>query len=85
MTLTLELPIELERNLSSRAEEVGLPLDDYVLELLQSEIQVMPQTGKELVEYWRKAGVIGMLDNVEDSAAHARALRAQAETRQQQP
>jgi hypothetical protein len=40
-----------------------------------------PQTGAELVDYWRREGLIGYRSDIADSASHARRLRRQAESR----
>ena len=42
----------------------------------------MPTHGAELVTWWEKKGVIGTHPEITDSAAYARTLRRQAETRQ---
>jgi hypothetical protein len=54
MTITLELPQELEQELSFEAEKINLSLSEYILRLL-SVRQVLnnpPKTGAELVTYW---------------------------------
>ncbi len=83
MTLTLELPKELESDLANEAEEVGLSLPEYTLRLLLARplLQTTPKSGAELVTYWQNAGVIGMRNDIHDSQQHARKLRAQAEHR----
>ena len=60
MTITLELPQELEQELSVEAEKINLSLSEYILRLL-SVRQVLnnpPKTGAELVNYWQKEGLI---------------------------
>lgn len=42
------------------------------------------RSGADLVAYWREAEVIGTRLDIEDSQAHARKLRNDAETRQWQ-
>jgi hypothetical protein len=83
MTLTIDLPQDLERELSTEAAEIGLPLPEYALRLLYS--RQLPEktlnTGSELVEYWQNAGLIGARKDIVNSQAYARQLRAQAETR----
>ncbi len=83
MTLTLELPQELERRLTAEAGRVGLPLDRYALRLLSGgpRDRSRPTNGAELVDYWRSEGVIGSRPEIEDSQAHARKIRRQAERR----
>ena len=83
MTLIVELPQDLERALSAEAAALGLPLLEYALRLLYSRQVVgqKPETGSELVAYWQNAHLIGMRQDVGDSQAYARQLRAQAEMR----
>lgn len=83
MTLTLELPQELEQKLSTEASRLGLPLEQYALRLLGSDsaLKRQPRNGAELVEHWRRTGVIGSRLDIQDSQAHAREVRRQAERR----
>lgn len=83
MTLTLELPRDLEHRLTTEASRLGLPLEKYALRLLgvAPQAETHPTTGAELVAYWRREGVIGSRPDIEDSQAHARALRHRAERR----
>lgn len=83
MTLTLELPQDLERRLTVEATRLGLPLEKYALRLLHEapKAETRLSTGAEVVAYWRREGVIGSRPEIEDSQAHARAVRRQAERR----
>lgn len=82
MTLTLELPQELERKLSAEAARLGIPLEQYALRRLgDAGSAVRPRSGAELVEYWRRECVIGSRPEIEDSQAYAREIRRQAERR----
>ncbi len=83
MTLTIQLPEELQRELSAEAKRLGLAVDEYALRLLSDRVQVVrgPRNGGELVAFWEAEGVIGSRDDVADAAAHARSLRARAEHR----
>lgn len=84
MTLTLDLPLELERELSEEAQRQGLPLADYALHLLATSRPTrtaMPQTGDELVAYWEREGLLGSRSDDIDSSAYARDLRDRAERR----
>lgn len=83
MTITLELPQELERELSNEAARQGVPLAEYALRLLATgrPIREMPATGAELVSYWQSEGLMDGREDVADSQAHARHLREQAEYR----
>ena len=84
MTLTLELPEDLERELAREAADLGLPLEQYALRILADARQRAsgtPLTGPDLVEFWRRAGVIGSRPEIEDPVAYARALRERAQHR----
>jgi hypothetical protein len=84
MTITLDLPREIERELEAEATRLGIPLRDYALRLLTREHPpaARPMSGAELVDYWRREGVIGSRPEIEDSGAHSRRLRRRAETRE---
>jgi hypothetical protein len=84
MGITLDLPDELESELSAEAARLGLSLPEYVLRLLSTARAVgnRPKTDAELVEYWQAEGLIGTRPEIADSQAHARQLREQAERRE---
>jgi len=86
MTITLDLPPELERKLAAEASRRGVPLSDYLLSVLSNGGQAAPsvRTGAELVAYWQSAGVVGIRQDICDSQHHARELRAKAEHREWQ-
>ena len=86
MSITLDLPQELENELATEAAQLGPPLSAYVLRLLSTRSLVgpVPTTGAELVAYWQREGVIGMWPEIVDSPAHARQLRHKAERRIQE-
>ena len=82
MTLMLELPIDVEADLTAEAARHGLPLQDYVIRLLSTAVQgPMATTGAELVEYWRREGLVGTRMDITDSQQHARTLRESVERR----
>ena len=83
MTLTIELPKDLERQLAAEADRLGLPLSQYALRLLATgrSPSARPVNGAELVDYWRGESLIGSRSEIEDSQEHARELREQAERR----
>lgn len=84
MTITLELPQELEQRLSLEAEKIDLSLSEYILHLL-SVRQILtnpPKTGAELVNYWQSEGLIGSHPDIQDSQEYARQIRHAAEHRQ---
>lgn len=83
MTLTIDLPQDLARELAIEAGKLGIPLSDYALRLLYSRelTEKKPETGDELVAYWQEAGLIGSRKEIDDSQLYARQIRTQAETR----
>jgi hypothetical protein len=83
MSITLDLPQELESELATEATKLGVSLAEYVLRLLSTRSLVgpMPTTGAELVAYWQREGVIGTRPEIADSQAHARQIRRKAERR----
>jgi hypothetical protein len=85
MNITLELPSELEHELSTEASQFKLPLAEYILRVLSFRpfLPNPPKTGIELVAYWESVGVVGSRPDMTDSQEHARKLRNQAENREQ--
>jgi hypothetical protein len=83
MTLVLDLPAELERDLAARAAELQLPLAEYAVRVLAGAGVASPEltTGAELVAYWRAEGLIGTKPEIADAPEHARTLRRDAERR----
>ena len=84
MTISLNLPPDLENALNTEASQLNLPLSEYILHIL-SVRQVLnnpPKTGAELVAYWQNVGVINSRPDITDSQAYARNLRQEAETRE---
>lgn len=86
MTITLNLPRELEEELSQEAARLGLPLAEYALRVLASSRTLPasgdePLTGAELVEYWTREGIIGSRRDIEDPVAFARELRERNQNR----
>ena len=84
MNLVLDLPPELESELTAEAARLGLPLSEYVLRLLAGGRTLRPtlRTGAELLSYWQGEGLIGTRPEIEDSSAHARVVREQAQRRE---
>lgn len=86
MTLTLDLPNELERALAAEAAELGIPLEEYALRVLaegrvSADESPIARTGAELVDFWRREGLIGDRPDITDSVEYARELRRRAERR----
>jgi hypothetical protein len=84
VTITLELPQELEHKLAEEAEQLGLSLPEYALRVLAEGrlAGTLPRTGAELVAYWQREGLVGSRPDISDSQEHARRIRAAAERRQ---
>ena len=85
MTVTIELPQELEEALTAEAAQLQLPLEEYVVRLLASGRSVSAEigSGEELVAYWRREGLIGSRPDIADAQSYARQLRERAERRLQ--
>jgi hypothetical protein len=84
MSLTLDLPEDLESELLTEAAKLGLSLPEYVVRVLSisSAVCDKPRTGAELVEYWHAQGLVGTRTDVKDSQVRAREIREQAERRE---
>jgi hypothetical protein len=84
MSILLELPPELEKELGGEAARLGLSLSEYALRVLAAGRVPgpPPRNGAELVAYWQGAGLVGTRPEIEDAPQHARTLRQQAERRE---
>ena len=84
MTLMLELPTDVEADLAAEAERQGVPLEEYALRLLSTAVHGHAlKSGAELVDYWRREGILGSRMDITDSQQHAATLRESAERRNQ--
>lgn len=83
MSIIVDLPEELENELSAEATHLGLSLPEYVLRILSTGLVLgrAPKTGAELVDYWQNEGLIGNRRDISDSQARARQMREAAERR----
>lgn len=83
MSIRLDLPLDLENELSTEALRLNLPLSEYILRILsvRTVLNNPPQTGADLVAYWQAEGVINSRPDIIDSQVHARHLRQEAGTR----
>ncbi len=82
MSITLDLPEELESDLSIEAARLSLSLPEYALRLLSTALTTSkPKTGADLVEYWQDEELVGTRPDIADSRIHARQLRDRAERR----
>ena len=81
MNISLDLPSELENELSTEASHLKLPLAEYILRLLSLRpfLQNPPKTGPELVAYWESVGVIGSRPDIIDSQEQATANKTISE------
>lgn len=77
ISLVLDLPPELESELSAEAAYLGLPLSEYALRLLAGGGSPRPalRNGAELLAYWEGAGLVGTRPEITDAPEHARNLR----------
>ena len=83
MSLTLDLPTDLASELEAEAADRRLPLSEYVVKLLADGrgAKPKPQSGAELVEYWKREGLVGTRSETTDSTEHARLLRDSSQRR----
>lgn len=60
MSLTLQLPPELEAELAAESRQLGISLSEYVLRLLAGRRNVGPalHSGAELMAYWQREGLV---------------------------
>ena len=84
MSLTIDLPPDLEAELAAEAANLRLPLPEYVVRVIAfgRPPNPMPRTGAEVVAYWEREGLIGARPDIIDPYAHACALREKASRRQ---
>lgn len=84
MIVTLDLPLELEDELSLEASQLKLPLTEYILRVLlfRPFLQNHPKTGAELISYWESTGAINSRPDITDSQEYARNLRRKVERRE---
>jgi hypothetical protein len=84
MKIVLELPADLEAELSAEAAELGVPVAEHALQILADRKPLdasQIKTGADLVAYWQRHNLIGTRPDITDSPSHARAIREQAERR----
>ena len=84
MTISLDLPQELEQELYVEAEKISLSLPEYILQLLavRKSSENLPRSGADLVSYWQSEGLINSRPEIKDSQEYARQIRYAAEHRQ---
>ncbi len=84
MSLTIDLPPDLEAELAAEAAQLRLPLSEYVVRLIAfgRPPNPMPRTGAEVVAYWEREGLLGTRTDITDPSEYVRALREKAEKRE---
>jgi len=62
VNVSIELPSDLENELSAEASQLKLPLVDYILRVLSFRpfLQNLPQTGLDLVAHWETSSPQGI-------------------------
>ena len=85
MSLTIELPPDLEAELAAEAATLRLPLHEYVVRVIAfgRPPHPMPRTGAEVVAYWEREGLLGTRTDITDPSGHVRNLREKSEKREQ--
>ncbi|MBI4550743.1 MAG: hypothetical protein HY710_00600 [Candidatus Latescibacteria bacterium] len=84
MTLVIDLTSEVEDRLRHAAIQQGMTEEEYALQLIEDGLSMTLTTGAALIARWEQEGVLGAWadrTDIPDSAAYARTLRQQAETR----
>ena len=84
MAISLDLPQELEQELSVEAGKISLSLSEYILQLLvvRKHFENLPRSGAELVSYWQSEGLINSRSEIKNSQKYVRQIRYTAEHRQ---
>ena len=86
MTVTLELPNDLQREMEQEATRRGLPLAEYMLQFLvshhpHSAEAAVPRTGAEIFAYWEREGLLEGAPEIDDPVQYARELRERNQNR----
>jgi len=69
MSINLDLPPELENQLTTEASQLNLPLSEYILQVLSIR-QVSthpPKNGAEVVGSWQRKEVTNLRPDITDS------------------
>lgn len=83
MSITLDLPEDLENELAAEAARLGLSLSEYAVRILATARPGSTglENGAQLVDYWQSERLIGSRPDITDGQDHARRLRRRAERR----
>ena len=82
-SLTLKIPEYLQERLTREAQHLGMSIEQYASRLLGAEPETKKSvmTGAEVVDFWKREGLIGSREDIDDSQSHARRIRHEAERR----
>jgi len=85
MSLTIDLPPDLEAELAAEAAALRLPLPEYVVRVIAvgRPPNPMPRTGAEVLAYWEREGLLGTRTDITNPSEHVRSLREKSEKREQ--
>ena len=88
MVRTIDVPEDVDRFLASLAEREGTSVEALTVEILRRSaseeplnLDDPPRLPADVLELWRREGVIGSRTDITDSVAHARSLRETAQRR----
>ena len=81
MSVVLELPQKLLKELNSEAAKQNQDLNEYLTQLIQRGRTVQFSTTSDILAYWKKEGLIGTRPANINSQKVARRLRKQATAR----
>ncbi len=82
MTLSLEIPPDLEERLRKEAAILGLSPGEFAVRVLSTTLRPRaPRTPNEVVDYWEAEGLLGTRPDILDSSEHTRQIRHDAERR----
>ncbi len=84
MTLTIDLPPELETELKAEADRLHMPLAEYVVFAIDfgRPPNPMPRNGAEMVAYWEREGLLGTRTDIKDPVECVRNMRDKIEKRE---
>jgi hypothetical protein len=85
---TIDLSPGVEKSLAELAALRNLSLEEYMVQVLEGAVSMsavtaadQPKTGRELLEEWRRDGVMWRKDMTEDSVEYAYRLRERSQRR----
>ena len=87
MTFTLELPDALAKQLQALPTEKVSSVHAAALDAIEEQIQAQPEqikTGAQLVDFWKRNGLIGFRSDIKDTDAEYARLREKSNTREQE-